>query len=274
MGTSGDPKKARERLCLERVRAAYPDFPGGRVEEAERPDFLVHAPDRDRPIGVEIREYVRRHGLAGNFTQPQREDFWWGVARAARAEYESRGGPPVSVIFWWNDFAGKGPPIPVLGAAAARLVAARLPAEPGGKVRLDWEDLRGTPLRDAVSVLWVDRLPERAASLWGPAMGGAIGADPAEIQGILDEKDGKVEAYRRSCGEVWLLIVALGGLSIARTVSPDEGAIVGHVFRSRFDRVLFSWDEAVLSLRIAPPPGGTGPAGGAEVSRGGEDGAE
>ena len=73
---------------------------------------------------------------------------------------------------------------------------------------------------------------------------------PPDLQEILRKKESKVPSYRRSCREVWLLVVARGlEPSTFGNLGPE---VESHRFESGFDRVflLHHFDGVVTELHI------------------------
>jgi hypothetical protein len=247
---SGGDKKVIERHYLDAFRRAYPEFPPGSIEDSENPDFLVRAPWRT--VGIEVIEYVRGQGERGGSPALRREELGYAVQRKATARYAARWAMPVQV---WFSFDRQAPLGKVgLGAVASALVDvvahAVPPTSPGG-TDLHAEDFEGTALEGIIHSVRVLRWPGVQSSCWMYMPGASfVSVPPEEFQALINTKDTKVDAYLANCDHVWLLIVARGGLSLARTATPMD-AVRRHVFRSRFHRVFFLDGEGggVTSLR-------------------------
>src|SRR4030081_672005 len=87
-------KKREERAKLELLRSVYPDFPSGKIEESEGPDFLVRG--AVATVGIELVDYVSSSPERG---QEERRDR---ILRAAQAAYEARHADILWVVFFWH----------------------------------------------------------------------------------------------------------------------------------------------------------------------------
>jgi hypothetical protein len=66
--------KKLEKQYLEKFIRAYPQFPKGRIDEAEKPDFIVR--QKDRNIGIEICRLYR--DLGDDSFSIQEQEKWKG----------------------------------------------------------------------------------------------------------------------------------------------------------------------------------------------------
>lgn len=249
MAGAQERKKARERWFLDSFKRAYAGFPEGSIECSEGPDFLVRS--GGRTLGVELQEYARGGGAAGS-PEREKEMFQDRVAVEAGRIYERWSSIPLNVGFLWNPIATRhNGTVGDLAANAARIVARYIPPESGGQAWLGWDELRGSPLENAVHLIHILRLPAGRENFWRSGESGGIDVEPDELQGLIDRKDGKVAEYLRKCDSVWLLITQSNHISGSAHLTD---AVRSHSFRSRFARVFVfdHWKDQVTELTVAP----------------------
>jgi len=92
-------KKDVERAYLERFRSLIPDFPPGRIEATEEPDFLVHQPASI--LGLELTD-LHRDTPSGIRPQQADEAMRHRVVARAQTLYVASGNPPVRVSVFFN----------------------------------------------------------------------------------------------------------------------------------------------------------------------------
>lgn len=225
--SASDDKKKKEWAHLNMFRRLLPDFPVGDLQDSESPDFRVKT--HHGVLGIEVTSIS---DTSGRTVEGWRET----AVRNGQLEYEERGGPVVYVSFHWaNSSLPKGGTPRSLGQKLVALVTAHIPKKEDGIVALKSEELRESGLDDILNFVQIGRLTGLTTTTW-ISQPGATFMDPRLelVQGLVTKKDEKLSAYRSSCSEVWLLLVA-EGLSIARTVDTD--ALAQEVLESSFDRI-------------------------------------
>jgi hypothetical protein len=239
----GVPKKVVERYHLDRFRQAYPDFPQGSIEESESPDFLVRT--SEQTVGIEIVEYVRGQGVPGGSPQFKHETLGSRIGQRAATEFAAQSSLPVQVWFWLNHAAHLDKAsAAALATGLADAVARSIPTATSGMTILEADDLQGTVLEGVMRRVRILRWPGADSSCW--MYSGLVdytGIAPEELQECIDRKDAKVDDYRSRCDRLWLLIVAAGRFSLAKTGSPIL-EVHEHTFRSRFVKVIFFDSES------------------------------
>jgi hypothetical protein len=228
-------KKDRERFLLEGFAIVCPDFPPGRIENTESPDFLVS--DSSQVIGIEIVDYVRGQDSEGSAYR-RNEVLLQTIALRARREYESLYSDPLMVHF--TGYPGQQLPkirVPDLAADAATTVRRFVPETLFKSVRVDSDQFTGALLQAVVSSIRVTRVRNARQASWSPVGAGFVSASVNEIRDLIASKDTKAPAYLQQCDEVWLLIVA-DGTNISSTLDLSE-EIRQARFPSRFKRVFF-----------------------------------
>ena len=98
--SSSEKKKEIEKHYLDRLRASMLDFPAGRIEPTEEPDFLVHGDNR--VIGIELTE-LHKETPGGAKPQQALEAMRHRVVTKAQELYIAANLPPVNVSIFMND---------------------------------------------------------------------------------------------------------------------------------------------------------------------------
>ena len=78
-------------------------------------------------------------------------------------------------------------------------------------------------------------IPGVGKSCWSSVACFAFPAEATRIQTVLNEKESKVTGYRKTCDQVWLLIVASSGYFSSQFTSDSQ--LVQMKFDSSFDRI-------------------------------------
>lgn len=80
-------QKHMERKIIEAFKQQYEDFPPGKIQESEKPDFLVV--DGNYITGIELTEYHHNYGSDSGDTIRQANVSWFEIIKNAQAEFES-----------------------------------------------------------------------------------------------------------------------------------------------------------------------------------------
>jgi hypothetical protein len=177
------------------------------------------------------------------------------AVEAGRLEYMRRGRPNVEVHFLWLRSPGKGAECRPLGLRLADLVAGHIPRDTGGveSIELGWHELRAAGLNHLIHSVHIIRFPN-APTFWASSDGGWIDARADIVHSVVAQKTQKLPEYRRSCSQVWLLLVA-DGEGISGFV--DREGLAEVEVESSFDRVYFLdfWSAHLYQLHVSRPAG-------------------
>jgi hypothetical protein len=236
-------QKQRERDHFHEFSELYL-LPEGDIDDnRENPDFLIRS--SHLTLGIEHVEYVREQKLGkGSGGSPLRikevkdSEF---VLRV-RKEFERKNSIPIVVSFTcpWERMPTNSN-ISQLADEAVALIEANLPEESHWKsvrpdTRLDFSE----SLEDYVASISICRPARISESIW------LCGTQPfwhlqkTEIQALVLSKERNLSAYRSTCDDVWLLIVAPADYSSSMIDYPPE--IATWSFSSDFSKV-FLYDR-------------------------------
>jgi len=149
-------KKNRERQFLDEFQKLYPDFPQGRIETCESPDFPIH--QDTRTIGIELVDYVRGQNN-GESINRRNEVLWQRIADSARAEYEKKNDAPLMVhFFWYHNYSLCEQDIPRLVPVMVDLVQTNTPTQLFGEIQIDFTLIEGTLLDTICNSIIVTRV--------------------------------------------------------------------------------------------------------------------
>lgn len=236
-------KKARERRVVERLRELWLAFPAGDIDDGERPDFIVTAPDGTR-IGIEVTSYHRP-------AMTEQDQLRWRVARRLSVAPGFQELPPMSVLLHFHDrFPLHKNTVSALVAEVAPLVIGRAAGLPlGGR---DTIDFRSAKLPTHVTMISLDRLPDSMQSFCGPVSTTfvpTLGID--DVQAEINKKVPKAGAYGEQCDQA-ILVIVVHGVSPG-TIAELSPAVLTHPFRSPFCKVLVLVDgrEVVELAHVA-----------------------
>lgn len=201
-------QKDLERRYLESVRTLLTDFPVGRIEDKECPDFLVHA--ANRVIGIEITEL---HQVPDGQPLPlqAREAVRQKIVDRAKTIYDGAGHPPVDCKLHLKDLPYRKSDIEPLATSIAELARRNIP--PDGELCLveeyDWMNAAYFP--DVVDRIRVARYGVMTESFFSADGTAWIGPMPPDlVREAIDVKGAHIDEYLRRCDEAWLAIVADG----------------------------------------------------------------
>jgi hypothetical protein len=218
------------------------DAPVGMWCIDEKPDMWMRS--SEGILGVEHTRLVRGEPRAGETNKRK-------AVRLAQRIFESAGGP---VLHLWVSFRTKHIPkgeTEEIARAIAEVVERNIP-KPGERNLLQMWRLAPDVRPPKVLEIDIDRWPEAADSFWAVSLGGVVPRLTSdEVQKAIDAKESKVEAYRKRCDILWLL-VALDGFSPSGWWDILKG-VVDAQYSSSFDRVIlydhFGRESFVLDER-------------------------
>jgi len=227
-------KKEIEMHYLNRLRKAMPDFPQGRIESTEEPDFLIHS--EDSILGIELTEM---HRVTPDGVKPQQELEAMRHRVVARAQelYSAKDLPPVKVSVFMSDRPDirKGH-VQSLAEALCQLVERNLPnSNSSKKVENDWTNRVYFP--EPIISVSVNRLDVITESIFNvPGATWVSTLSNSDIERVVGPKELKLPAYLRKCDLVWLVINADIGPMSTWFYFDDSAPLLP--LKSKFDRVL------------------------------------
>jgi hypothetical protein len=238
--TDTAPKDAKEWKHFEMFRRLLPDFSTGAVRKVDPPaaDFRVDTPHG--PIGIELTRII-------NAPRREQEKLRNAAVEAGRLEYMQRGLPVVHASFFWSK-----KPLPKLsestrlGRTLADFIEARIPKSETAHLKLEWEELQAAGLGDLLHFVHIHRIPGISTLSWGSPDAEWVGSQSALVPELVAKKMKKLPEYRRSCTQVWLLLIA-DGEELSGMV--DEAALVQEVIEASFERIYLL---EVFSARLYP----------------------
>jgi hypothetical protein len=242
-------KKEIESEYLDRFRLAFPNFPEGRIESTEEPDFLVHR--TDTTLGIEITE-LHRESPPGVRPQQASEAMRHRVVLRAQQLYELRGLPAVHVSVHMNtNFEIAKAEVEPLALAICDLVARNLP-EVGRSSREEFDWINREYFPEELAEISVHQLAGIARTFFScPDVTWVPTLKAADIARALAGKESKYEAYRRRCQEVWLLIISDSD-SMSTWFEHDSDQL-SEPIKSRFDRIFLfkQFSKRITELKVS-----------------------
>jgi hypothetical protein len=227
------PKKDIETIYFERFCSAFGEFPVGRIEPTEEPDFLIHR--QGSVLGVEITE-LHREPKSGQRPIQADEAMRKRVVARAQEIYQAGGHLPVNVSAFLNDAIRiEKSDVEPLAAALCDIVARNVPGPNSTREeQYVWTNRSYFP--EVLNSVSVHRLDVITKSFF--SCPGTIWVDnltPTDVERSLALKESKYAAYRRQCDEAWLVINAdLGSMSTWFEVDERRLSIP---YQTKFDRL-------------------------------------
>ena len=226
-------KKAQELDRLLAFQNACPDCPRSAPTQPAPP-----APDGLFPaekLGIEITEYSLGQGKAGSLPR-QQETVHQRIAHEAQSLYEAKLARHLQVNILWTIFTS----CPALREERqiTQEIARHVSENTSDRLqicRVSWESLNDplfTKYGIEISICPIEGVGN---SCWSSMACFGFPPEAMRIQNVLDEKESKVTEYRKTCEEVWLLIVASRDF-LSSQFTPDS-RLAQMQFTSSFDRV-------------------------------------
>jgi hypothetical protein len=217
-------KKALERQRVTELRALYPPFPHGALEDDEPPDFILRTDAG--VIGIEVTGLYTAGGEVARAT----EGAWAGLLDGARKRYAAAGLPPVQVIAYWNARAPTTRRVTAaLRNALATTVGRMVSASSGGfDTHIEYSGQRGVQLPEGIERLRVRRVHDAADGFWSFGQGGVVPGVVARLPTRRDRQEGpparllppevRPRVANSTCGPLLRVVVgrALGRVAPAR----------------------------------------------------------
>ena len=226
-------KKDIEVVYLERFRHAMPDFPEGRIEPSEEPDFLVYR--SDSILGIELTE-LHRETRPGASPQQARESMRQRVVNRAQELYVVGHYPPVrATVFMHGDVHIERSEVEHLASQICELAIRNLPGpNSSGEEFYEWTNRTYFP--EVVNNIRVHRLDEITVSHFNaPGSTWVAPLARADVERALLSKNPKYSTYRKRCDEAWLIINA--DIGLMSTWFQFDSATVDAQFETDFERV-------------------------------------
>jgi hypothetical protein len=228
-------KKEIETWQLSRFRDTVSDFPTGEVEPHERPDFLVRS--SAATIGIELTQLFRPNTTGAQPLQ-EGERLREYVCETARRIYEEAGGTNVDVMVSFSPhLTFRSNKVRAIAEHLARTVRTLTVAERSHvRIEYDWDNRELFP--DEVIGLRVANFGPDIATVWQPGEAGFVpDTSVDQLQSEIARKASLYNAYRDSCDEAWLVLVA-DGFSIS-TVFSLTAAAQNATYYGPFERVYY-----------------------------------
>ena len=226
-------KKDIERWRLDRLKSFISDFPDGRLEPTEEPDFLIHCPTK--VIGIELTD-LHHETQPGQVPQQASEAMRNRIIARAKEIYESRQQPPVIATFFLDDRVHiKKSEAEPLATELANLVSLNVPV-PNSSIEIptSWDDFRPLPqILHSLSIRRLDVVTKTFFSNPGATWVGTL--SKADVERSLLSKEPKLASYRAKCDEAWLVINS--DIESMATWFEFEPALLEEHFSTSFDRI-------------------------------------
>lgn len=232
--------REQERKDLELFIQMLDGIAESQCEFSDRPDLLVNIDSR--VIGIEHTRLYREDDAipSGRQFLPQ-ERLHWKIVDEARQQFRRKHQTPLLLYVEFNEpFNSTKNEIEMLASTLAIAVEWSLhePRPPDGEIVEVWQwqaERRGIPWPNGIRHFnYCTVRPE--FELWGPSYGYAVpGVRVDLIEDRLRDKESRLDEYRRSCDEVWLLIVTDAGTPASHFGVPS--CVFARTYSTAFDRV-------------------------------------
>lgn len=225
------PDKDRERHYLTLLRRCV-ELPPQEVAGPEPPDFLLGDPPSC--VGIELTEYHHRSDNGGLSFQAI-QSLKWRIVERAEQIYSESGGAALylTAIFGSHGRLTKRAVPRIAQQLAEAVLAVRVPSS----VRDDPVYIPWNLLPDEIAKAWVHASIDGVDRLWQPDHTGWVAkVSPEHVQAEIDRKQRVVEAARRHCNTLWLVLVHNQTRGAPCELSD---AAIGAKYISGFDRVLW-----------------------------------
>ena len=226
-------KKDIELRRLECFKRLISNFPRGRIEPTEAPDFLVH--DESRVVGIELTDLYRQ--ASPPQAQQASEAMRRRVVARAQEIYASRQYPAVIATLFFNDRVPiKKAEVEPFSAEIADLVSKNiLDANSSVEIRANRPDARRLPkVLYEFTVHRFDTVTKTFFSAPGATWAAPLGR--ADINRALASKAPRQLVYKTRCDEAWLVINADIAESMGTWFDFDSPPFMAP-FETNFDRV-------------------------------------
>lgn len=226
-------KKELERFYFDSFVPKVSDFPTGKVDPDDSPDFLIEGPGY--VLGVEVTGIFRSNQTQDRCEQTYEAEELMIVSQAEKIAIE-RNLPPLNVAV---NFSIHNRPKKVdrrsIANKLVETVKSSLPAVDIADFYLGPE--HGLP--SVIESVSVSKNPWTTCPLWQKTLVGFVMDDcEVDLQRTIDDKNPKLVHYKQRCSECWLLIVANWFHGPSAFYEPSD-KLIAHSFNTAFDRVYF-----------------------------------
>lgn len=228
-----DTKKEIERRYLNMFLHALDDLPNGTITSTERPDFLIHAPNR--VIGIEV---TRIFDSGDRVTPSQDAERDLIVERAQVIAGERAIAPVMVEVFFDSKHSTGKRDRDMIAQHLVDEIAANIPIVDGHRTNRNFYGKNGLQFPRQISAVSIWRFTALKSHNWQSANAGIVYETFTPLlQQLIDKKNDKVTAYRLKCDECILLVVAdWRGPSAFFEISEQ---MLGETYQTTFDAIYF-----------------------------------
>ncbi len=224
-------QKKREKAHFYDFKVSLDDFPEGKIDHRDTPDFRVCTDSGI--LGIEHTELFHEPRKDGTVLQA-RETHIWRTVEQARKIYQSRSNVPVNVRLRFSNLEIGKNDVSRLSDRLVTIVERNVPIEDWNKtIKQTWG--KDSLLPREFATLAIHRFDGIEEMIWMPALGGFQPEIPIEmVQERIRAKEKKLDAYLECCDALWLLIVAEGFMP--SSWFDFVGDAIEHTYSSGFNR--------------------------------------
>lgn len=207
MGLIQDQKK-KELNWLQAFRDKCRFCPSSHFRQPNPPAPDILFPDC--ALGIEITEYSLRQGKDGSLAR-QFEVVHQRIAQDARHKFEGLRPLNLQVSLLWTNFRAcpTSREEDAISTAVAQHVVTNTTTRQGNHF-VDWGPPRHHLLQKYGLEANIRLMPESVPSHWSSVACFSFPKEAERIQAVLAGKEPRVPTYRKTCRELWLLIIAGG----------------------------------------------------------------
>ncbi len=238
-------KKDIEESQLHRFREAIPDFPPGKIEEGEEPDFVIQTPTRR--IGIELMRLYHEPPPEGQPRQ-QVESLRRQVCEKAQQLYEQSCGKAPHVFV---RFSNSTPVTDRRVLELARIIESTVRSfalRPGQDRELEFDGTNRDLLPNEIIKIRASRPMHEFKCIWQPSDAASIPkCSRTLLENAISKKERRLPDYRKRADEIWLLLVVGSSISSSfQTPDPNE---IGP-FRTGFKRIYYFQETGPRTIQF------------------------
>ena len=202
-------KKIRERQFLKYFQQSWPEFPKGRIEAGESPDFILF-PKRNYRIGIEMTQLFLKKAIDGTHFIPDLETAKGLLLDAVKTQYEQQCDCPVTAHFQFSDEL-------YFGNINIQFLAGEIADAVYNRVRMSRSNgyfhtriMQSDNLPKCLHSITLIHHPEDKLSEWIYCKAQVpVSNFMLSIQQTIERKHAKIPIYQKKrLDQYWLLIVA------------------------------------------------------------------
>jgi hypothetical protein len=232
---------------LAQLRASLADFPSGRYEEGESPDFIIK--DEASVTGIELTVF-HMPPAAGKRPHQELQTLKHRIVAIGSRLHAAAGGPGLYVSVFFNDpeRLSKRNAAEIGEALSKVVLQTTVPTSlEEGAVRVSWDELP-----ECIGDITIRASVDGHYRLWSADAGGWVApVQPEHIQTVVDAKEGMLAAARAKCSSVWLVVVN-DDFGRAAPAELSESAARSW-YRHGFDRLLWLQAHRPLTIELGTP---------------------